>query len=37
MSEVEAAVARLLRRAQVCPDQKVAGMAEAILQLEPAL
>jgi transposase len=37
MSEVEAAVARLLHRAQVCPDQKVAGMAEAILQLEPAL
>ena len=37
MSEVEAAVARLLRRAQVCPDQKVAGMAEAIIKLEPAL
>ncbi len=37
MSQVEAAVARLLREAQVCPDQKVAGMAEAILELEPAL
>jgi hypothetical protein len=37
MSEVEAAVARLLRRAQVCPDQKVAGMAQAIIKLEPAL
>ena len=37
MSQVEAAVARLLREAQVCPDKKVAGMAEALLQLEPAL
>ncbi|MFY0525202.1 IS66 family transposase [Archangium gephyra] len=37
MGEVEAAVARLLRKARVCPDQKVAGMAEAILKLEPAL
>ena len=37
MSQVETAVARLLREARVCPDQKVAGMAEALLQLEPAL
>ncbi|HZI05669.1 MAG TPA: transposase [Archangium sp.] len=37
MGEVEAAVARLLRKARVCPDKKVAGMAEAILKLEPAL
>lgn len=37
MREVETAVTRLLRKARVCPDQKVAGMAEAILQVEPAL
>jgi transposase len=37
MGEVEAAVARLLRKARVCPDKKVAGIAEAIIKLEPAL
>jgi len=37
MQKVERAVGRLLRKAEVCPDAKVAGMAKEILKLEPAL
>ena len=37
MQKVEREVGRLLRKAEVCPDAKVAGMAKEILKLEPAL
>lgn len=36
MRAVEREVGRLLRRAEVCPDKKTAGMAREMLKLEPA-
>lgn len=37
MKRVERSVGRLLRKAVVCGDAKIAGMAKAILEHEPAL
>lgn len=37
MKRVERSVGRLLRKAVVCPDAKIAGMAKEILTHEPAL
>jgi len=37
MKPVERSIGRLLRRAAVCPDAKIAGMAKEILSHEPAL
>ena len=37
MSGVRSEVARLLREAEVCPDTKVAGQAQALLKVEGAL
>ena len=37
MQQVELKVGRLLRKAEVCADTKVAGMAKHILKVEPAL
>lgn len=37
MKKVERKIGRLLRKAAVCPDDKVAGTAQEMLKLEPAM